>query len=143
MTISVTDLIVPTIALCILAVMADRLIRVLQEIMHRIPKLPNEFWGPVSYVLAFLIGIVVCSEGKFNYFSYYGFGFTDREGWIFTSLLLSGGTKIVRESFGLINSMPQVISTVYSTISDVLSSTADTSATIEQTDPDNNQAGDL
>ena len=110
-TVTVSNLIVPTLGLCILAVMADRLIRVLQEIMYRIPKLPDEFWSPITYILAFIIALVVCWRSNFNYFSYYGcFKFSSFEGYMVTSLFISGGTKIVKESFGLMGFMPSIMS---------------------------------
>jgi len=145
---SVSTLLIPFITICILAVLVDRFTLVLEEIMRRIPKVPNKFWGPVAYTIVFAAGFIVCWRGNFDFFTYLNFSFHHSwEGWGMTALLLSGGSKFVRQSFGLINSMPQAVSGVCSVIGGMLGggnsqdTPADTTVN-PATSPESNESGE-
>jgi hypothetical protein len=121
---SAAALIVPFIALCFLSVMVDRAVLVLEEVMHRIPWLPNKFWAPVAYLIVFVAGYVICWRGNFCFFTSLGFAFNHAcEGWLMTALLISGGSTFVKQTFGIVNSIPQAVSMVYGFFSSPTSTT--------------------
>ena len=131
---STSTLILPFVALCFLSVMVDRLIMVIEEIMRHVPWLPNRFWGPVAYVLVFTMGYVFCWAGAFNFFAVLGFAFRRQyEGWVMTSLLLSGGSAFVRNAFGLISNIPMIVSEVVSMVTSMVS--AGTTSVTGTSDP--------
>lgn len=125
---SASSLLIPFISLCILSVLVDKLTLVLEEIMKKIPWLPNSFWGPVAYFIVFFSSFIVCWRGNFNFFSSLNFSFRNEwEGWFMTSLLISGGSAFVRTSFGVISTLPQAVSNVVSTVGGFLSSAGEVS----------------
>jgi small-conductance mechanosensitive channel len=123
---TVSALIIPCIALCFLAMLVDRFVNFLEQGIKRIKWLPlNRIDGTIAYLIVFAAGFFVCWRGHFDFFTFLGFAFNRSwEGWLLTSLVLSGGSKFVRESFGLTGFIPQVISGVYSTFSSLGNSTA-------------------
>lgn len=140
---SVSTLIIPFIALCILSVMVDRITLMLEEVMRKISWLPNQFWGPVAYAIVFAAGFLVCWRGSFDFFTNLNFSFHHPwEGWILTAILLSGGSAFVKSSFGMINNIPQAVSSVCSTIGGFFngdqsgSSNPANSETVEQVAPE-------
>lgn len=119
-----TTLIIPFISICILSLLVDRFTLFLQEIMKKISWLPNKFDITIAYLLVFICGFIVCWRGNFDFFISLNFSFKHNyEGWLMTSLLLSGGSKFIRSSFTMMNSIPQVISNVYSSVGSLLDST--------------------
>jgi hypothetical protein len=133
-----STLMIPFIALCFLSVMVDRLIMVMEEIMHRIPWLPNRFWGPAAYLIVFAAGYLVCWMGNFDFFTSLGFAFQHPfEGWGMTALLLSGGSAFVKSAFGMVNTIPQLVSDVFSTVSNFVTGGSTTTTTT----PDSNEEG--
>jgi hypothetical protein len=130
--VGVSILIIPFIALCILSVMVDRLIMVLEEIAKKIPWLPiNKFWGPLAYLIVFAAGYLVCWMGNFDFFTSLGFTFQHPyEGWSMTALLLSGGSAFVKSAFGMVNSIPQIVSNVFSTVTNFVTGGGTTDPTI-------------
>jgi hypothetical protein len=95
---------------------------VLEKVIIKIPWLPNKFEPEIAYLIVFAVAFLICWRGNFNFFSSLNFTFAhDYEGWIYTAALLSGGSAFVKASFGMISSIPQVISNVYSTATGFLS----------------------
>ncbi len=132
----VSTLIVPFIALCILSVVIDRIMMVLERTMVKIPWLPNKFDAGIAYVIVFSVGFVICWRGNFNFFSSLNFAFKhDFEGWLYTAALLSGGSAFVKQSFGMINSIPQAVSMVWSTATGFLNSGTTTTPTAPSNNP--------
>lgn len=128
----VSTLIIPFVALCILSVLIDKFTIFLEKIMEKVPYLPDKFEASIAYILVFTSSYIVCWRGNYDLFNYLNLTFQHIwEGWILTALLLSGGSRFVRESFGVINTMPQVISNVYSSIGGIFSSGSDLSNTEE------------
>jgi hypothetical protein len=112
----ISTLIVPFILLCFASVMVDWAARVLQAIMQKIPWLPNRFWGPAAYLIVFTAGYIFAWQAGFDFFSYLGASFRYApEKWGWTALLLSGGSPLVKEAFGITSSVPQIISGLWST----------------------------
>lgn len=102
--------------------------------MKAIPFLPDRFEATLAYLFVFAAGYVVCWRGNFDFFANLNFTFQHVwEGWLLTSLLLSGGSKFVRTSFGMMSSIPQVVSNVYSSVSGIFNDTGteETSTTIQ------------
>lgn len=128
----VSSLIVPFIALCFLIPFMDGIMIFLEAVMRRIPWLPNRFWGPIAYVIASAMAFLICWRGHFNFFGYLGFTFEhDYEGWFCTASLLGAGSGYVKKAFGQVNTIPQVISNVYSMATGFLSSGATTASSTE------------
>lgn len=117
----VIALIIPFIALAIISVMADRLTLVLQAVMNKIPKLPDQFEWYIAYFFVLLISFLVCKEGDFDLFVYFNINFRyEWEGWLLTALVLSGGSSFIRTQFTMIDSIPNVISGVTATIKNIV-----------------------
>lgn len=140
-----SSLLIPFISLCILSVLVDKLTMVLEEIMKKIPWLPNSFWGPVAYFIVFLSSLLVCWRGDFNFFASLNFSFHHKwEGWFMTALLISGGSAFVKTSFGMINNVPQAVSNVMSTVGGFFSSGGGITETPASEQPnDESQQGTL
>jgi hypothetical protein len=126
----ISTLIVPFILLCFASVMIDWLVRVLQEGMKRTPWLPNTF-GLLVYPLVFTAGYVFAWQARFDFFSYLGASFPfAAEKWGWTALLLSGGSPLVKECFGITSSIPQIVSNVFSTVTNFVTGGGTTDPTI-------------
>jgi hypothetical protein len=118
------SLLVPFVALVIITVMCDKFTLFLQNIMVKIPWLPNEFGKVIGYVIVFFAGLVICSRGHYCLFTSLNFSFEhEYEGWILTSVVVAGGSAFLNESFDRMNSMPGVLSGMYSYMSRTLSNT--------------------
>ena len=131
---TVSSLIVPFIALIIITVMVDKFTLVLQYIMKRIPHLPDEFEKPIAYIIVFCVGFVVCWRGHYSLFTYLDFSFeNDYEGWILTALVVSGGSAFLKESFSAMDSLPGILSGMYSYISRTVSVGKTTTSTPVET----------
>jgi hypothetical protein len=127
----VATLLTPFILLCFASVMVDWAARVLQEVMRRIPWLPNRFWGPAAYLIVFAAGYVFAWQAGFDFFSYLGASFPAAwEKWGWTALLLSGGSSLVKECFGVANGIPQIVSNVFSTVTNFVTGGGTTDPTI-------------
>ncbi|MDF2534323.1 MAG: hypothetical protein K0R18_480 [Bacillales bacterium] len=117
----IVALIIPFIALALISVMADRITLVLQAIMKRIPRLPDQFEWWIAYFVVLGISYVVCMEGNFDLFRYLNINFSKPwEGWLLTALVLSGGSSFVKSQFNMIDTIPGVISGVTTAIKNMV-----------------------
>jgi hypothetical protein len=106
----IVALVIPFIALAILSVLIDRFTLFLEGVMHRIPKLPDQFEWWVAYALVLGLGYVVCWQGDFNLFNYLDFRFWYAwEGYLLTALVISGGSTFIRTQFSVINDIPSAV----------------------------------
>ena len=94
------------LALVFLAPLTDGVSQFLENIMVRIPRLPNSFSDVVSFVVTVGVGYVICWLGKFDFYAYLNLQFSQEVGWLFTAILLAGGTKVLRQRFELANTIP-------------------------------------
>ena len=94
------------LALVFLAPLTDGVSQFLEKIMVRIPRLPNSFSDVVSFVVTVGVGYVICWLGKFDFYAYLNLQFSQEVGWLFTAILLAGGTKVLRQRFELANTIP-------------------------------------
>lgn len=110
------ELIIAFISVAILSVMIDKFTLFLEGVISRIPGFPDKFEWWFAYALIVGIGFLVCSEGHFSLFAYLQFEFNyDWEGYLLTSLIISGGSTFVRSQFGLISEIPSSIGGVTTT----------------------------
>jgi len=131
---TLSSLLIPFIALIIVAVMIDKFTLVLQHIIKKVPFLPDEFEKPIAYLIVFAVSFLVCWRGHFCLFTYLGFSFNHAyEGWIMTSLVISGGSAFLNESFDRMGNMPGILSGMVSyasrTVTSVVSGTGSKATT--------------
>lgn len=110
------ELIIAFISVAILSVMIDKFTVFLEGVMAKLPGLPDRFEWSFAYALIVGIGFLVCSEGHFSLFAYLQFNFNyDWQGYLLTSLIISGGSTFVRTQFGMINEIPSSIGGITTT----------------------------
>lgn len=113
----IISLIIPFIALAILSVMIDKLTLVLEGVMHKIPRLPDQFEWWIAYVIVAILSFIVCWQGNFDLFAYLDIYFNYKwQGWLMTALVLSGGSAFVRTNFSMIEAIPAVLGGVTTTV---------------------------
>jgi len=113
-------LITGIIALVFLAPLVDALFKVfesiIQKILDRFKWLPNSIADEAAFVVVVAIGYLICWTGQFDFFRYLNFDFVPCEGYLLTSLSVSGGTKALKDRFDLMNMIPMSISGVTSSV---------------------------
>ena len=118
-----SSLLVPFVALILVTVMVDKFTLILQHIMVKIPWLPDQFEKPIAYMIVFCMSFLVCWRGHYCLFTYLGFTFEHSwEGWILTSVAISGGSAFLNESFDRMNMMPGILSGMYGYVSRTITS---------------------
>lgn len=119
----IVSLILPFIGLAILSLMIDKATRALEGIMHSIPNLPDKFEWWFAYLIVLGSSYLVVQEGNFDFFSYININFRyDWERYLFTALIISGGSSFVKSSFGMIELIPSAVRGVGSTVRNVFKS---------------------
>lgn len=97
------------IALVFLAPMIDVLVQWLENVMRKIPKLPDQFEPAGAYFITVAVAYIICWQGEFDFFAYVNLNFDPWQGYLLTAMILSGGTKWVRSNFELANSIPAML----------------------------------
>jgi hypothetical protein len=105
------DLIRNLIVLCILVPVIDNLTTWLEEGMKRIPWLPNRFDRLAAYPLVSGLALLLCWQGRFDFFTAFGFSFPPWEGWLATALLVGAGSKYSTQAFSELNGIAQILAT--------------------------------
>lgn len=111
------DLVIPFIALVLLATLIDRATLALEGLMHKIPKFPDHFEWTIAYLIVLAVGYFVCYELDFAMFRYLGLEAKHEElDWLLTALIISGGSSFVRTQFGLMNEIPAFLNGISASI---------------------------
>lgn len=117
------NLIVPFIALVLLATLIDRATLAMEGLMRKIPKFPDNFEWWVAYILILGLGYYVCYELDFAMFRYLGLEAKHVEvDWLLTALIISGGSTFVRSQFGVMNEIPAFLNGITTSIKRVVKS---------------------
>ena len=109
------DLIRNLIVLCLLVPIIDNLTAWLEEGMKRIPWLPNRLDRLTVYPLVSGLALLLCWQGRFDFFAPLGFSFPPWEGWLATALLVGAGSKYSTQAFSELNGIAQFISAIIAT----------------------------
>lgn len=112
----IISLIIPFIAISVISLMVDELVKILEEIMHKIPYLPDQFEKSIAYFFVLIIAFVICWQGNFDFFAYLGLTFLPWQGWLTTAMVISGGSPFVRKAFSMIETIPGNIAGVTTSI---------------------------
>jgi hypothetical protein len=108
-------LVTPFIVIVLLSLIIDKFMFIIQEVIHKIPYLPDKLEGCIAYNLILALSFLICWQGNFDIFKYLGIDFKYAwEGWLLTSGIISGGSQFVKLSFGMINEIPSLATTVVS-----------------------------
>lgn len=103
----VMNLAIPFIILAMLSVMIDKFTLVLQEVMRKIPFLPDKFEWSIAYFIVLVSGYIVCWQLDFALFRYFSLEAKHVEfDWLLTALIISGGSSFLRSQFSMIESLP-------------------------------------
>ncbi|AWD93053.1 hypothetical protein HSE3_gp101 [Bacillus phage vB_BceM-HSE3] len=102
-------ILVPLIGLGFLSLLIDKLTFYLQEVIHKVPRLPDQFEFYIAYSIVFIISFIICWRGQFDIFSYLGMKFQPLEGYLFTALVLSGGSRMVTQAYAMTEKLPSAI----------------------------------
>lgn len=106
----IISLVIPFIAIALLAVIIDRIILWLSSILNAIPIFPDKVEWYIAFTIVFIISYLVCWQGNFDFMSFLGFQFNYAwEGYLVSAAIISGGSSMIKNSFNLINEMPSVI----------------------------------
>jgi len=117
----VINVILPLTAVCIISVMVDVMMVVLEKVMHDVPKLPDHFEWPIAYVLIVLATFYIFWQGNFDLFTYFGLSFNHAwQGYLMTSLVVSGGSVFIRKQFDTINTIPAGFSSVTASLKKII-----------------------
>lgn len=131
---TVSSLIIPFIGIIILSLMVDKFTLVLEQVMKKVPFLPDQFEKPIAYAVVSLVSYVACWRGHFSLFEYLGFLFEHPwEGWVFTAMVLSGGSAFLREGFGLMDAIPYALGNTMSSIRKITTGTTGTTTATSTT----------
>jgi hypothetical protein len=107
----------PFIVLILFSVLIDRFMFVLNKTIEKIPHLPDKIEGCIAYSIILGISYLICWQGSYDLFKYLNVNFNYAwEGFLLSSMLVSGGSSFVKLSFGLINEIPSVLGSLTSSI---------------------------
>lgn len=110
MSLSVSDLIVPFIAVIFLTQVIDKLIMFVDWLVKVSPTKYDHIERWFAYGLIFVVSFFLCRVAHFDFFGFLGFTFDhDFWKWAFTAGLISGGSRYIKESFSLIEGLPGII----------------------------------
>ncbi len=106
----IISLAIPFIAIAIFATMIDIITQAIEIATERVPKMPDYLGSFTTYLVVLIISFLICWQGRFDLFKYLAIEFQQPwQGWLFTALVISGGSSFVRKKFGLINDIPSGI----------------------------------
>jgi hypothetical protein len=109
------------VMLFILSKMVDKAVLFLEYILKYIPRLPDKIEAPIAYILVTGLSYIACWRFNFSIFSAFGYPTVDLyEGWIGTALVLSGGSKFMREISENLDYLPGFLSTIIQSTRQVL-----------------------
>ena len=120
-----TELLFQFVALILVAKLIDPVLWFLQEVLKRIPHLPNVIERPFAYLLSGLLAYFICWSNNFAFFKILGFDAKwEIEGFILTALLISGGSKSLRNTTGELDYLPSFLSSIISSTRRLIVGTA-------------------
>lgn len=115
--VQVVNVILPLAGVCIISVMVDVAILVLEKIMGAIKGFPDVIEGPIAYILVLIVSFLIFWQGNFDLFLYFTFQFNyEWQGFLMTALVVSGGSIFIRKQFDTINTIPAGFSSVTATV---------------------------
>lgn len=121
--------------------MADKLTYAIQLGMIKIPWLPDKIEKPIAYLIVFAVGFVACWRGHYSLFSALEFTFDhEYEGWIFTALVVSGGSKFLREASENMDVLPGFLTNTYGAARRIVTGVTQTGGTTTTTTKQTTQA---
>jgi hypothetical protein len=101
------------VMLYFLSKMVDKAVLFLQFILKYIPFLKDSFEPAIAYGLVTGMSYVACWRLNFSIFAVFGWPTViPHEGWIGTALVLSGGSKFMREISDHLDYMPGFLSSI-------------------------------
>lgn len=99
-------LILAFLALVFIAPILDGVTQAIEYMIERSPCKYNDLGRVPLYIVTTAVGYGICWLGKFDFYAYLNLQFEREVGWLFTAMLLSGGTIGVRKHFELANTIP-------------------------------------
>jgi hypothetical protein len=106
----VVSLIIPFIVLVIFGTMVDRITSFVEGIMKPIPYLPNSLGKEVAFLILVALGYLVCWEFDYNLLAYLNHpGRSIWAGYLFTAIILSGGSGYLKQNFDNMDALPNVL----------------------------------
>lgn len=101
------------VMLFVLSKCVDKAVLFLQFILKATPNLPDKFEAPIAYILVSGFSYLACWRFNFSIFAAFGYPTAQlHEGWIGTALVLSGGSKFMREISDNLDFMPGFLSSI-------------------------------
>jgi hypothetical protein len=111
------SLLIPFIVLVIFGTMTDRIAIFLEQVMHAIPFFPDKLEKKTAFVLLVMIGFGICWQFDFNLFAYLNHpGRSEYAGYAFTAILISGGSKYLKENFENMDTLPGILSGITTSV---------------------------
>jgi hypothetical protein len=128
----VVFLIIPFIVLVLFGTMVDRLTQFIEGIMKPIPFLPNALSKELAFILLVLVGFGVCWEFDFNLLAYLNHpGRNAYAGYIFTAVLISGGSSYLKTNFENMDALPGILGGLTTTVSRYFKRPNNTSSVVD------------
>ena len=113
----IVQLIIPFIALGFLSVMIDKLVLVLENTSEKTPYFPNEFPWWLKYCIILCIAYYVSWQGNYDFWKYLNVNFNEYwQGHLMTAVLLSGGSKLIKVGFSMVDAIPSSVGGITTTV---------------------------
>jgi len=119
-----SPILIATICITILTVMLDRWAFWTKTLAVMFPWLPDEYHWTAEYALVFTGAMVLCWRLQFNYFAAFDHpGITMWDGYVVTSLVMSGGVASLTGIWAVIEKIPGPLKGVMSTVGSLFGNT--------------------